>query len=731
MINIEIDNETFKVPLAETILQSSSRVGVQIPRFCYHEKLSIAGNCRMCLVELVYPKSIKPVASCALPIVDNMKIFTNTTMVKKARESVIEFLLVNHPLDCPICDQGGECDLQDQTILYGSDRGRFYENKRSVEDKEVGPLVKTIMTRCIHCTRCVRFCNEIAGIEILGVLGRGGSMEIGTFIEKFLDTEISGNVIDLCPVGALTSKPYSFTARPWELRSVFTMDVLDSFCSSIRIDLRGLEILRILPLNDNFCNEEWISDKTRFFYDGLKRQRLQNPLIKINKNFISVSWDKSYKVLAIILKYFFKNTYYLNSNYNIYKYKTNFFNLINNQNCYSKIIGVVGSLVDLETVITFKGFLASLGSSNFFINNVKKVFSFDFRFNFLSSKIDLLKVDFFFLINFNPRLELPLLNIKIRKLFLENSALILSLGPLINLNYNYFHLSNNISDFFKIISGKNFFCRKILQVTNPVIMLGSLFLQRKDYFFFFKSFIYLEKYLNVNNLIKSNYSLYFVNSKVGLLNSFEVGFTASKNTTNILKSNYDSFFFFILGMDNISIFKLTNFFFNHFIVFFGHHADSLSVKSNIVFPTCAFTEKVSNYLNFQGFLRKTHFVLASPGVSTEDWKILLSFFLFLLKKVKFFTLLKKNSKYINSPWFDLKQNLNTFLKYNNNIFLNDEISYKQMFMKDVNLKFIQNMNNVSFFTKNLNFYMTDSITNSSYLMALCTQRFFINKNNFI
>ena len=277
-VPVFVDGEEIAVPKGVTVLQACEQAGVDVPRFCYHQRLSIAGNCRMCLVEV--EKSPKPVASCAMPVMPNMNIKTTTPLVKKAREGVMEFLLINHPLDCPICDQGGECELQDQSLVYGSDRSRFTEYKRAVEDKELGPLVKTVMSRCIHCTRCVRFATEVAGVQDLGVTGRGGMAEIGTYVSKLLSSELSGNVIDLCPVGALTSKPFAFTARSWELRQTESVDVTDGLGSNIRVDARGTEVMRVVPRLHEGVNEEWISDKARFSYDGLKRQRLDSPMVK-------------------------------------------------------------------------------------------------------------------------------------------------------------------------------------------------------------------------------------------------------------------------------------------------------------------------------------------------------------------------------------------------------------------------------------------------------------------
>ena len=327
-INLTIDGLDVEVAEGSSVLQACEVLGLEIPRFCFHERLLIAGNCRMCLVEI--EKSPKPQASCAIPVMPGMKVFTNTPLVKKAREGVLEFPLLNHPLDCPICDQGGECDLQDQAMIYGSDRSRFMEKKRGVEDKNLGPLIKTIMTRCIHCTRCVRFATEVAGVEVLGTTARGIDTEIGTYVEKMFKSELSGNVIDLCPVGALTSKPYAFTSRPWELRVTESIDTLDSVGSNIRIDARGTEIMRIVPRLNEDINEEWISDKTRFAYDGLKRQRLTQPLIRKDGKLTPVDWLEAFTFIAKKLK------------------------TVDNQN----IAGVLGGSVDVETAFALKEFFS-------------------------------------------------------------------------------------------------------------------------------------------------------------------------------------------------------------------------------------------------------------------------------------------------------------------------------------------------------------------------------------
>src|SRR5882757_10238096 len=334
MPKLKIDGIEIEVPAGVTVLQACEMAGVEIPRFCYHERLSIAGNCRMCLVE--QEKAPKPIASCAMPAMDNMVIHTNTPAVQKARKGVMEFLLINHPLDCPICDQGGECDLQDQAMAYGFDRSRFHENKRAVPDKELGPLVKTVMTRCIHCTRCVRFATEVAGVEELGALGRGEHLEIGTYVEKALRSELSGNIIDLCPVGALTSKPYAFIARPWELTKTESVDVLDAVGSNIRVDARGAQVLRVLPRLHEDINEEWISDKTRFAIDGLVRRRLDRPYTRRNGALAEAEWSEAVDLVADRLK------------------------VVPGE----RIAAIAGDLCDAEAMFALKELLAGLGATS-------------------------------------------------------------------------------------------------------------------------------------------------------------------------------------------------------------------------------------------------------------------------------------------------------------------------------------------------------------------------------
>ena len=434
MVNLYIDNVSVSVIKNSTVLQACDNLGIDIPRFCFHERLLIAGNCRMCLVEI--EKSPKPVASCALPVSEGMRVFTNTPLVKKAQEGVLEFLLLNHPLDCPICDQGGECDLQDQAMFFGSDSSRFYEYKRGVEDKDCGPLVKTIMTRCIHCTRCIRFSSEIAGVPDLGTLGRGTNTQVGTYIEKVLKSELSGNIIDLCPVGALTSKPYAFKARSWELKFTNSIDVSDSCGSNIVINSKGTEVMRILPrLNENI-NEEWISDKTRFSYDGLVVQRLGIPLFlnfKI-KQFEELSWEKSFNIFLV----------------NIYK---SVYNLDNKLNI------IFGNETDLETILTVKHLFNklncfSLYSTEFFCNN-----SLDLIYKLDGPMKDINQHDLCVIVNCDTRLETSMLNLHLRKAVLQGSLNVGYFGPSIDLTFEKKHLGFDKKTFFDLLKGKHIFCK--------------------------------------------------------------------------------------------------------------------------------------------------------------------------------------------------------------------------------------------------------------------------------
>jgi NADH-quinone oxidoreductase subunit G len=450
MLKLKVNNIDVEVEEGLTVLQACEKAGVEIPRFCYHEKLSIAGNCRMCLVEM--EKSPKPVASCAMPAADGMNIKTNTALVEKARKGVMEFLLVNHPLDCPVCDQGGECDLQDQSMFYGVDKSRFKENKRAVPEKNMGPLIKTQMTRCIHCTRCVRFATEVAGVPEIGAIGRGEDMQITTYLEQSMQSELSANVVDLCPVGALTSKPYVFEARPWELKKTESIDVMDAVGSNIRVDTYDWEVKRVLPITNEDINEEWISDKTRYACDGLLNQRLDKPFIKYNGKFEKGSWEEAYK----IIKSKFENT------------------------SKDKICGFVGDLTNMETSYIFKEFFdRTLDNNNYDFRSDNRFLDTEIRENYLfnTSLNGIEEADLIFLIGTNPRYEATILNARIRKAHVNNNTKIISLNDLGDLTYPYTSLDGKTQTLDDIFKDKHEISKEIKKATKPVIILGESLLK--------------------------------------------------------------------------------------------------------------------------------------------------------------------------------------------------------------------------------------------------------------
>lgn len=601
MVNVFIDGISVEVRKGSTILQACAQVGIDIPRFCYHERLSIAGNCRMCLVEV--EKSPKPVASCAMPVLDNMKIFTNTPLVKKAREGVMEFLLVNHPLDCPICDQGGECDLQDLSMVYGSDRGRFHEYKRGVEDKNIGPLVKTVMTRCIHCTRCVRFATEVAGVPDLGTVGRGRDTEISTYIEKVFNSELSGNVIDLCPVGALTSKPYAFTARSWELQSTESVDVCDATGSNIRIDVRGSEIMRILPRLNEDVNEEWISDKTRFLYDGLKRQRLSSPIIKDNGSYKTVSWEKAFSFIR------------------------------ENLSKHTNKVGIVGNLADAESTLLLKDLFSSLQSDKVYLeahtpflsltNQDKEQEMFNstnsreqYLFNTTIAGIE--ESDLCILVGSNTRLEAPIVNLRLRKRFLQGGYKIASIGPKVNLTYNVEDLGINIEALLDICDGKHAFNKKLEKARKPIIIVGTSILQRPDAPSILK---YIQKLTKVSKIKEDGWNgfniLHHAASTVGALD-LGVGYKRIIVDGDAQGGTVNSSFIYMLGADEVRIQNPEK----HFIVYQGHHGDYGANIANVILPGSAYTEKTATYVNMEGRAQVAKSVFYAPGNAREDWKIL-------------------------------------------------------------------------------------------------------------
>ncbi len=595
MPKIKINNKEVEFENGMTVLQACEIAGAEIPRFCYHERLSIAGNCRMCLVEM--EKSPKPIASCAMPAAEGMNIKTNTKMVEKARKGVMEFLLANHPLDCPVCDQGGECDLQDQSLYYGFDKSRFKENKREVEDKYMGPLIKTQMTRCIHCTRCIRFATEIAGVSELGAIGRGEDMQITTYLEKSMESELSGNVIDLCPVGALTSKPYAFEARPWELKKTESIDVMDAVGSNVRIDSYGWEVKRVLPRLNNNINEEWISDKTRFACDGLLKQRLDKPYKRENNKLVETNWDDVIDLVSSKIK------------------ETN----------PKFIAGHVGDMSSLETINSFKTLLNSVGSNNydfrerfFYINDKNKT---NYIFNTSINRIE--ESDFILLIGTNPRTEATILNARIRKTFLSKKIPIFSIGSPGDLTYDYKVVGNNTEDIKKILEGESKIKSIFLKSKRPMIIIGESALSLKSGKFILES---LKKFLLENNFINEEWNALNILSKnASTVGAIDLNFFMKENSFfQKLKNNEFNLLYFV-GSDNLTFVKK-----NEFIIYQGSHGDKTAQIADIILPSPAYTEQDGLFINLEGRLQKCLKASYPPGSSKEDWKI----FNLISKKLK-------------------------------------------------------------------------------------------------
>jgi len=707
LINVNINNIPIKVPNTFTVLQACEQASVEVPRFCYHEKLSVAGNCRMCLVEIA--KSPKPVVSCAMPVMENMFIFTDTPLVKKARESVLEFLLINHPLDCPICDQGGECDLQDQTLSYGSDRSRFYEYKRGVEDKECGPIIKTIMTRCIHCTRCIRFSAEISGLEELGTIGRGNQTEIGTYVQTFIKSELSGNMVDLCPVGALTSKPYAFLSRSWELEKHNSIDFFDAVCSNISVQTRQLslpnkkkiinnnnyyskdEILRILPRKNDLINENWISDKTRYSFDGIKQNRLDTPYIYHNNKMQSCKWKNLISYLYVLLDLNKPSNFYLNK--------------------YKSITGITGKLSDLKSIYYFFQFLNHFGSNNIQCEEHLLSLNIDiplfYKFNTNISNIE--KGDVFLLVGVNTRYEASMINVRIRKQFLKNDIEIGLIGNPVDLTYPYYHLGSSTKTLLEIAEGRHIFCKKLRKASNPILIFGTEFLRRKDSGTLLNLSRTIGKYAIVNLKQFNGYNT--LHSNIGQINSFEIG--AYPGTRSILHSNQirkkQNDILFLLETENINKNKWINYKNNKqltkVIVQNSHKLSNVSF-TDIVIPSTTPFEKNSLIMNTEGRIQNSSKIITPYGTAKDITKVLkgLSFIFkfnnFKEKKTNF----SKESLFLENPSLNNLNKINKNFNFNYlNIKESDNRLYLSVFLPLIN-----------------NFYITDIIGKNSQIMSECS-----------
>ncbi len=668
MPKIIINGKEIEFDQGMTVLQACELAGAEIPRFCYHEKLSIAGNCRMCLVEM--DKSRKPIASCAMPATEGMNIKTNTQMVEKARKGVMEFLLANHPLDCPVCDQGGECDLQDQSLYYGVDKSRFSENKRFVSEKYMGPLIKTQMTRCIHCTRCVRFATEVAGVPEIGAIGRGENMEITTYLEKSMESELSGNVIDLCPVGALTSKPYAFSARPWELKKTESIDVLDAVGSNIRVDTYGWEVKRILPRLNEDINEEWISDKTRYSCDGLLKQRLDTPYIKKNNKLIKSSWDEAIDIIVKKLK----------------------------ETENKQIAGHLGDLVSLEATLAFKKFFELLDSKNLEFREKKFYINRDDKMNYIfnSSINGIEKSDLILLVGCNPRHEATILNARIRKAFRNNKTPIFSIGDPGDQTYEFKIIGDDTQTIKDIIEEKHEFYKVFNDAKKPLIIIGESALELDSGGYIFEE---LKNFLSKKKLITDKWNALNILTQ----NASTVGALDLK----ILNNSQNDFEFFeniknkrfkilyLLNSDNLKFDKN-----DEFVIYQGSHGDRGAEIADVILPSAAYTEENGLYQNLEGRVQECRKASYPAGEALESWKVFN----------------KLSNAYQNKNLFD---SFNTLRDEVLEKIVNFNSINKLPHYKEPSKKIDHNFKNEKIFINIIDYYFSNCISRSSKIMSEC------------
>ncbi|CAM5422359.1 NADH-quinone oxidoreductase subunit G [Aquamicrobium terrae] len=620
MAKLKVDGKEIEVPDHYTLLQAAEEAGAEIPRFCFHERLSIAGNCRMCLVE-VKGGPPKPQASCAMGVRDLRpgpngeapEIFTNTPMVKKAREGVMEFLLINHPLDCPICDQGGECDLQDQAMAFGVDSSRFYENKRAVEDKYIGPLVKTIMTRCIHCTRCIRFTTEVGGISELGATGRGEDMEITTYLERAMTSELQGNVIDLCPVGALTSKPYAFQARPWELTKTETIDVMDAVGSSIRVDSRGREVMRILPRNNDHVNEEWISDKTRFIWDGLRTQRLDRPYVRRNGKLAPASWAEAFSAIREAVS----------------------------KAAPDRIGAIAGDLAAVEEMYALKLLMAGLGSRNLDCRQDGAALDpslgrASYIFNPTIEGIE--RADAVLIVGANPRFEASVLNARIRKRFRAGPLPIGVIGEMGDLRYDYEQLGAGPETLKELAEGKGKFFQALKKAERPLIIVGQGALSRADGAAVLGLTAKLA--LAVGAVSPEWNGLAVLHHAAARVGGLDIGFVPGEGGKNVEGMMAGSDVLFLLGADEIDMTRVSA----GTVVYIGTHGDAGAHRADVILPASAYTEKSGTYVNTEGRVQMANRAGFAPGDAREDWAILRALSDVLGKRLPFDSLAQLRAK---------------------------------------------------------------------------------------
>ncbi len=674
MVKVTIDGTEIEVEPGTTVLQACEQLSIEIPRFCYHDRLSIAGNCRMCLVE-VSPGPPKPAASCAMPVSDGMEVKTDSEMVRKARRGVMEMLLINHPLDCPICDQGGECDLQDQALFYGFDRSRFKENKRAVRDKDFGPLIKTQMTRCIHCTRCVRFATEVAGVEELGATGRGEDVEIGTYVGNALTSEMSGNMIDLCPVGALTSKPFAFNARSWELRKTESVDVMDAVGSNIRVDARGSEVMRILPRLNEDVNEEWISDKTRFAYDGLKRQRLDRPYVRRDGKLAEASWDEAFAAIAERLGGMEGGA----------------------------VAAIAGDLADCESMAALKDLMAALGSPNIDCRQDGAKIDGQARAAYLfnSTIAGIGEADACLIIGANPRKEAAIINTRLRGRWLRGGFTVGVIGEDAELTYKTQHLGAGPETLAAIAGGRHDFCQVLEGAENAMVILGSGAVARPDgAAVLANARAIAERFDCVRDGWNGFNLLQRAASRVG---GFELGLVPGEGGLDVARivagaGAGDIAFLWLLGADEIDMDALGE----AFVVYQGHHGDAGAHRADVVLPGAAYTEKNATFVNTEGRVQRTRAAHFPLGEAKVDWAILRAFSAVIGKTLPYDSLEAVRRRMIEA----------------NPVFASlDEITAAPWQAFGAEGK----MDDTGFGSVVENFYMTDPISRASITMARCTE----------
>jgi len=589
MPTLTINGTEVTVDPGSTVIQACEQAGVSVPRFCYHERLSIAGNCRMCLVDM--EKSPKPIASCAMPAGEGMVIHTDTERVKKAREGVMEFLLINHPLDCPICDQGGECELQDQSVAFGGGKSRYDEVKRAVEDKNMGALIATTMTRCIHCMRCVRFSDEIAGVKDMGAIGRGEHTEVVTYLDGVLDSELSGNVIDLCPVGALTSKPYAFTARSWELETTNSIDVMDAVGSNIVVDTRDGAVMRILPRTNDAINEEWISDKTRFAYDGLRKRRLDRPYVRRKGKLEEASWAEAFTAIASGLK----------------GVKG------------AEIAGLVGDLANMEAMLALKDFLASLGASRIEARQDGAALDASARASYLmnSGIAGIEDADYILLVGTNPRTEAPLVNARIRKAVVKNGAQVGNIGPVADLTYAVEQFGDDAGLIKSAKGGRHAISKALKAANKPMIIVGQAAFAREEGAAILKMAHDLADKYCISEGWNGFNVLHTAASRVGAL---DLGLTAEGGIGSILADAEAGTLkaAFLLGADEFDSQSLAK----TFTVYIGTHGDEGVRYADVILPGTSYTEQSGTYINTEGRVQRAEKAAKAPGDARDDWTIL-------------------------------------------------------------------------------------------------------------